>query len=87
MENIKITVLKEIFKALKNTDPSEQDKSVFIKLTPDEIFNIAKMGATYWYNAKQNNTTLDVNDVCHYHVDIALSILKHTDPDRFINQN
>lgn len=60
------------------------DKSTMIKLTPDEIFNLVKMGAKYWATAIENKTILDIEQVCQFHCDIALAVLEQTDPDRFI---
>ena len=80
-------VVDKILKQLKGQKPTEQDKSIMIKLTPVEIFNIAKMGAEYWSNAVKNKSPLTIEEVCQYHVDVAIAILKQTDPDRFINQS
>ena len=84
---MKQKIINEILKQLEGMPPSEQDKSVMIKLTPLEIFNIAKMGATYWNYAEKCNTPLTIDDVCHHHVDIAIAILKQTDPERFENRS
>ena len=45
------------------------------------------MGAQYWVNALKNNTKYNIDEVCQYHVDIAIEILRQTDPDRFIHSN
>ena len=74
-----------IFEQLKVADePSEIDKSVMIKLTPQECLNLVIMGARYWSAALENNTTLTMENVCEFHYDLAISLLEKTDPDRFI---
>lgn len=76
-----------ILKRLKNVESVEQNKSVMVKLTPEEVFNICKMGATYWSNALKAETNKSIDEVCQFHVDVALGILKETDPDRFEYRN
>ena len=80
-------IVNAVLKQLENAKPTEQDKSVMIKLTPDEIVNTAMMGAKYWENARKANTTLTMKEVCQHHCDIQLSILQATDPDRFERSN
>jgi len=82
-EQIINAVLKEVW----GTKAASQDKSVMIRLTPDEILNICKMGAKYWSNAKDAETTKSMDEVCQFHVDVAIGILRQTDPDRFENSN
>ena len=72
---------------LVSAQPTKQDLSVMIKLTPKEILNIAKMGAMYWHTAKSNKSNKSIDEVCQFHVDIAIGILEQTDPDRFENRN
>lgn len=80
-------ILEQILKQLKNQQPGEVDKSVMIKLTPHEIFNLVKMGATYWGNASKANTNKSIEEVCEFHTQVALSILHSTDSDRFEMNN
>lgn len=84
---LKNKIVNAVLKQLEGQKPTEQDKSVMIKLTPIEILNIAKMGAEYWSIAVKNNTQLTIEEVCQHHVDVALLILKQTDPERFIYQS
>lgn len=80
-------IIKEVLKKLSTNEPIELDKSIMIKLTYEEILNIAKMGAKYWKGACDSNTTKSMEEVCKFHVDVAVGILSHTDPDRFITNN
>ena len=68
----------------KEAIPTEIDKSVMIKLTPEEIVNLIKMGARYWAAALENKTNLTMEQVCQFHYDMAIGVLEQTDPDRFI---
>ena len=78
------TMTNAVVSALEGVEPTEQDKSVMIKLTPEEVFNLVKMGAKYWANALKNNTHLSLEEVCRHHFEMSIGILKATDPDRFI---
>lgn len=68
----------------QNQKEWENDKSVMIKLTPEEIMNLIKMGARYWAAALENKTNLTMEQVCQFHYDMAIGVLEQTDPDRFI---
>jgi len=84
---MKTKLIKEILKNLEGVEPSEQDKSIMIRLTPQEILNISKTGAKYWERARNANTHLSAEEVCKFQVDIAIGILAETDPDRFEYNN
>ena len=68
----------------QNQKEWENDKSVMIKLTPEEIMNLIKMGARYWAAALENKTNLTMEQVCQFHYDMAIGVLEQTEPDRFI---
>jgi hypothetical protein len=86
-EELQKKLHEALLKALEGQKPTEQDKSIMIKLTPLEVFNMVKLGATYWENAQKNNTHLSKEEVCKHHAEFALNILSLTDPDRFIYQS
>lgn len=76
-----------VVKALQGTEPSKQDKSVMIKLTPEEIKNIMREAAEKWHNAKMADTPHSIDYIIDFHYDIIFGILRQTDPDRFDFKN
>jgi hypothetical protein len=76
-----------IVQALHGTEPTKQDKSVMIKLTPEEIKNIMREAATKWHSAKLVNTPYSIEDFMNFQYDIIFGILRQTDPDRFDFKN
>jgi hypothetical protein len=83
----KIKIINEIIKQLDGERPIVHDKSIMIRLTPQEIFNMTKAGATYWQNALRNKTSATVDEVCQFQVDLMIGVLRHSDPDRFQDNN
>ena len=63
------------------------DMSMFIMLTPTEVKNLLRDFAFRFTKAKIHKEDVSVNELCDTYYDMNMIILKHTDPDRFINRN
>jgi hypothetical protein len=87
LREISLGLSTDIAKGLSGTQPSQQDKSVMIKLTPQEIKNLMKMMAEMWKNATEAKTSYTIDQLVDFHYDLSFDILEKTDPDRFINQS
>lgn len=72
---------------MSNTIDSNNDMSVFIKLTPIEIKNLMRDFADKYHNAKSNNEDTNIRNLCDFYYYLSMSILESTDPDRFIHNS